>query len=111
MKIIAWFKSLSWVALAGAAATAVYFVFNAMQASRLERRAEVAETNVDNLLNDRTRENLEKATKLQAEVVRDKFKAIAVKAKAEKSLEKLSESDNTMSDIADRFNKRKLRVE
>ena len=89
--------------------TAVYFVFNAWRASGLVARAEVAEKTAENLLNDKTKKNLEKAAKLQAGVAKDKEKATTVKAKAEKQLEKLSESDNTMADIADRFNKRKLR--
>ena len=74
-----------------------------------EARAEVAEKTAENLLNDKTKKNLDKAAKLQAGVAKDKEKATTVKAKAEKQLEKLSESDNTMADIADRFNKRKLR--
>lgn len=110
MKIWTWIKSLSWVAIAGAAVTAIYFVFNAMRASGLETRAENAEKVAENLLNDQTRKNIEKAAKLQAGAAKDKEKASAVKAAAEKSLEKLSESDNTMADIADRFNKRKHRV-
>jgi hypothetical protein len=109
VNIVAWFKSLSWVAILGAAATAVYFVVNAMRASGMEKRAANAEKNAENLLHDVTKKNIEKAARLQARAAKDKEKATAVKAAAVKSLEKLSESDNTMADIADRFNKRELR--
>ena len=109
MKIWTWIKSLSWITIAGAVAGAVYLAFNAARASGLQKRAEHSEKIAENLIQDKTKKNIDKAAKLQAGAAKDKKKAVAVKAKAEKQLEKLSETDSTMADIADRFNKRKLR--
>ncbi len=108
MKIIAWFKSLSWIAIAGAVAGAMYMVYNAVRASQLEDRARDAEQREADLLGAGTTRQLKKAAKLQAGVARDKKSAANHAVKAKAHLEKLGE-DRTMADIADSFNKRQLR--
>lgn len=104
-----WIKSLSWIVIAGAIGTAILLVLNAVRASRLEDRANAGEQREAELLNSGITGNLVKASALQKEIAQVKDKAAVLRAKAETQLEKLSESDNTMADIADRFNKRKLR--
>ena len=108
MKIWTWIKSLSLVTIVGAAAGAIYMVFNAVRASQLEDRAAAAEEREISMLSQGTTKALAKASKLQAGAAKDKESAAARRKNAEAHLEKLSE-DRTMADIADSFNKRKLR--
>jgi len=108
MKILVWFKSLSWIAIAGAMAGAMYMMFNAVRASQLTDRVRAAETAEADLLGAGTTKQLKKAAKLQAGVAKDKKSAAIHAEKAKAHLEKLGE-DRTMADIADSFNKRKLR--
>ena len=108
MKIIVWFKSLSWIVIAGAATGAIYMIFNAVRASQLEDRAKAAEQREADRINEGTTAALKKAAKLQAGVVRDKKSAANHAKKAKAHWEKLGE-DRTMADIADSFNKRRVR--
>ena len=104
-----WIKSLSWVAIAGAIVTAVLMVLGGAKSTRLKKRADHAEKVAENLIQDKTKKNIDKAAKLTAKAERDKTKAAAITKAAEKRLEELGAKDETMADVADRFNKRKLR--
>lgn len=109
MKIWNWFKSLSWIAVAGAIGTAILLVLGGAKSTRLKKRADHAEKVAEIIIQDNTKKSIEKAAKLQEQATRDKAKAATITEAAEKRLEELGAKDETMADIADRFNKRKLR--
>ena len=49
MKIWTWFKSLSWIAIAGAIGGAIYMVLNAYRAGQMEIEVEHDETRIKEL--------------------------------------------------------------
>jgi hypothetical protein len=108
VKLWTWFKSLSWIAIAGAILTAVLMVMGGAKAGRQQRRADRAESKIESMAHDKTKKGIEKAAKLQKQKDSHLEKAAATRQRMEAQLEKLSEDDE-MADIADRFNKRKLR--
>lgn len=107
-KIWTWFKSLSLIAVLGAIGTAILFILNAMKASRLQKRAAHAEAIAENIIQDHTKKNIDKAAELQKKAASDKSRAKTAKEKAEAQLAAIGDKDETMADIADRFNKRQL---
>jgi hypothetical protein len=109
MKIWTWIKSLSWIAIAGAIVTAILMVLGGAKVGRQDRRADRAERQVEAMAHDKTKKGIEKAAKLQKAVVKHKEKAAATRQRTEARLKELGEKDETLADIADRFNKRKLR--
>ena len=108
MKIWTWIKSLSWLVIAGAILSAVLMVLGGAKAGRLQRRADRAENKIETLAHDKTKKGIEKAAKLQKQKDTHLEKAAATRQRMKEQLEKISEDDE-MADIADRFNKRKLR--
>lgn len=109
MKVWTWLKSLSWIVIAGGILTAVLMVLGGAKAGRLQRRATKAEDQVTAMAHDKTKKGIAKAAKLQKAADKHKEKATATRQRTEARLEELGEKDETLADIADRFNKRKLR--
>ena len=109
MKVWTWLKSLSWIVIAGGILTAVLMVLGGAKAGRLQRRADKAENQVTAMAHDKTKKGIEKAAKLQKAADKHKEKAAATRQRTEARLQELGEKDETLADIADRFNKRKLR--
>jgi len=108
-KALAWIKSLSWVAIAGAIVTAILMVLGGAKATRAQRRADKAEKKIESIAHDRTKKGIEQAAKLQKQKEAHLETAAATRQRTEARLKELGEKDETMADIADRFNKRKLR--
>lgn len=108
-KAWAWVKSLSWVAIAGAIVTAVLMVLGGAKITRQQRRADNAERKITAIAHDKTKKGIEKAAKLQKQKDKHLDKAAATRQRTEARLEELGDKDETLADIADRFNKRKLR--
>jgi len=108
MKLWTWLKSLSLLAILGAILSAVLMVLGGAKAGRQQRRADEAENQAEMLAYDRTKEGIVKAASLQKAAVKHKEQAAATRQRMEAQLEKLGE-DEELADIADRFNKRKLR--
>ena len=106
MKVWAWIKSIGWLALAGAVLTAILMVLAGAKATRLEKRANKAETDLQENIQDGTKKELAKAEKQQAGIAKDKAMAAKLKAKSKVRLEKLGDHDDTLADLADNFNKR-----
>lgn len=109
MKLWTWVKTLPLWAVLGAVTTAVFMAMAGAKAARFEKRARNAQTNAENLLQDKTKLNVEKAAKLQREAEKHKEKAAIAKAEAEARIEELGNKNETLDDIADRFNSRRLR--
>ena len=95
--------------IAGAIVSAVLMVLGGAKAGRQQRRANDAEKQVEMLAHDRTKEGIVKAAKLQKAADKHKEKAATTRLRTEARLEEIGAKDETLADIADRFNKRKLR--
>ena len=109
MKVWTWLKSLSWIVIAGGILTAVLMVLGGAKAGRLQKRATNAENKVTAMAHDKTKKGIAKAAKLQKAADKHKEKATATRQRTEARLQELGDKDETLADIADRFNKRKLR--
>lgn len=93
----------------GGLLSAILLVFAGTKASRATRRAKEAEAKSTALLHDRTKDNLEKAAKFQASAAKHKEKAALAAKEVEAHLEKLGGQNETINDIATRFNNKRVR--
>ena len=107
MKLLAWLKGLSWLAIGGAILAAIGMVLNAYRAGKMEAQVVAGEAKIDGLRQE-TVADLKAARKLQDNIAAKKIEARAVRKKSEKSLERLGQ-DETMADIAKRFNGKRVR--
>jgi len=107
MKIITWVKSLSWIAIAGAIGTAALMIYNAYRAGAKEAQIAHDEDRIKELETG-TATEIQAARKLQNQIGAKKIDARLIRKKSEKSLERLGQ-DETMADIAKRFNGKRVR--
>lgn len=107
MKIIAWFKGLSWIVIAGAMGVAAMMVLRAFNAGKLEAEIDNQEAAIRKL-HKGTREEIKAAAALQVDITVKKVKAREIRKKSEKSLERIGQHE-TMGDIAERFNGKRVR--
>ena len=108
MKLWTWFKGLGWVVIVGTIATAILMVLGSAKVGRLQRNAKHLENDITALAHDRTREGIAVAAKKQKQKDKLLDSADATLKRTEARLEKISE-DDTMADIAERFNNRRVR--
>lgn len=109
-KFIAWVKTWSWVHTLLTVLAGIAFALAGVRASRESRRASRAEQQSELLLNDRTKRNVDRAEALQEAAQRHAAKAADARIAAEQRLIQLGDEDETLDDIADRFNSRRNRV-
>ncbi len=107
MKLWTWIKGLSWVAILGAVGAAAVMVLNAKRAGKLEANVAHQEDEIKEL-NKGSIEDVQAAKKLQEGIAVKKEKAREVRKKSEASLERIGQ-DETMADIAERFNGKRVR--
>lgn len=109
MKLWGWVKSLSWVTVAGAVIAGALFAFAGVRSSQRKKVAENLEQRADNLLLSRTKKDVEKAGELRVKADAKKKEASEIREKAAARLNEMGSKDETLADIADRFNKRRVR--
>jgi len=102
-----WLKSLSWVAIAGAIGTAIMMILNARRAGAMEATVAHHEDHIKELQQG-SAVDIQEAKKLQSNITAKKIKARTVRKKSEASMERLGQ-DETMADIAKRFNGKRVR--
>ena len=107
MKFWTWIKSLSWIAIGGGILAAVGMVLRASAAGKLEAEVAHDEERID-VLNQGTSADIKAVAKLQDGIVVKKIKAREVRKKAELHQERIGQ-DETMADIAARFNGKRVR--
>ena len=107
MKFLTWIKSLSWIAIGGAILAAVGMVWQAYAAGKMEAKVAHDEARIDEL-NKGTNSDIIAAAKLQNKIGVKKLKAREIRKKAEKHQERIGQ-DETMADIAARFNGKRVR--
>lgn len=96
------------MAIVGAIVTAILMVLGSAKVSRLQRNAKHLENDITALAHDRTKKGIEVAAKKQKQKDKLLDSADATLKLTEARLEKISE-DDTMADIAERFNNRRVR--
>lgn len=106
-KFITWIKSLSWIAIAGAIGTAVLMVLNARRAGKMEAEVAHGEEKIKKL-QEGSAADIKQAKKLQDKITVRKIQAREVRKRSETSLERIGQ-DETMADIAARFNGKRVR--
>ena len=107
MKFITWLKSLGWVAVLGGIGAAILMVMRAHAAGKMEAEVAHQETRIKEL-NKGSAVDVQEAAKLQRGIGEKKIKAREIRKKAEKHQERIGQ-DETMADIATRFNNKRVR--
>ena len=105
--MIAWLKGLSWVAVLGMIGAAIMMVWRARAAGVLEAEVAHDEARIKELQGG-LHGNVQAAARLQNGIGVKKLKAREVRKKAEKHQERIGQ-DETMADIAKRFNGKRVR--
>ncbi len=106
--MITWLKGLSWIAIAGAIGAAIMMVLRSYSASKIETKIAAGETRIKEL-NKGTQADIKAAAKLQKNIEAKKIDARVMRKKSEASLERIGQ-DETMADIAERFNGKRVRA-
>jgi len=104
---VKWLKSLSWVVISGAIFAAAVMVYQAWRAGQQEAVIKFQEDRVKELQQG-TRWDINKAKLLQSEIAANKIQARDTRKKSEAALERIGQ-DETMADIAERFNNKRVR--
>ncbi len=107
MKFVPWIKSLSWIAIAGTIGAAIMMILNARRAGKMEAEVAHGESRIKDLEKG-SAVDIQEARKLQVGITARKKKAREVRKKSEASLERIG-TDETMADIAARFNGKRVR--
>lgn len=107
MKFLTWLKSLGVVAVLGMIGAAILMVWRAHAAGRMEAEITQQETRIKDL-NKGTAVDIQAAARLQSGIAVKKKKAREIRKKAEKHQERIGQ-DETMADIAKRFNGKRVR--
>lgn len=107
MKLWAWLKSLSLIAVLGMIGAAIMMVWRAHAAGKLEANIKHEEAELKKLQAG-TVEEIQEAALLQDYITDKKIRAREVRKKSEASLERIGQHE-TMADIALRFNGKRVR--
>ncbi len=105
--MITWFKGLSWIVILGAIGAGVMMILRAYSAGKMEADIAHGQERVKVLIKG-TITDIQAAKQLQADITIKKVKARAIRKKSEASLERIGQ-DETMADIAKRFNGKRVR--
>ncbi len=106
-RILQWVSGLSGVALFAAVGAAIMMVLRAYQAGKMEVKIEHQEGRVL-VLEGGTNKDIIAAKRLQNDIASKKIEAREIRKKSEASLERIGQ-DETMADIAKRFNGKRVR--
>ncbi len=104
-----WLKSLRWVKTAGVVLAAILLALAGQRVLKKRASAQKKEDIGTNMMNSGISKHILAGKKMIEAADKDKDKAIAAEAVMEAQLEKMGKGNESIADIADRFNKRKLR--
>ena len=104
-----WLKSLRWVKTAGLVLAAILLALAGQRVLKRRQSAQKKEDIGTNMMNSGISKNILAGKKMVDAADKDKDKAIAAEKVMEVQLEKMGGSNESIADVADRFNKRKLR--
>lgn len=104
-----WLKSLRWVKTAGIVLAAILLALAGQRVLKKKASGKRKEEVGTNMMNSGISKEILAGRKMLDAADKDKDKAIAAEAVMEAQLEKMGKGNESIADIADRFNKRKLR--
>lgn len=104
-----WLKGLRWVKTAGIVLAAILLGLAAQRAVKKKVSAQKKEDVGTNMMNSGISKEILAGKKMIEAADKDKDKALKAEEVLEAQLEKMSKGNESIADIADRFNKRKLR--
>ena len=107
MKFVTWIKSLGWIGLLGAIGAGIMMILNAYRAGKMEAKV-VRDEQLVETLRQGTVIDIRAAKQLQNIIILKKVQARKVRKRSEASLERIGQ-DETMADIAKRFNGKRVR--
>jgi len=108
-RFILWVKGLGWLTIIGAALAAM--VFGAKAGKALVKKNAAAEKNqiAKDLLRSGKSKHIQQGRKLQESAQKDKQAAGGAEKAMEEKLDEMAKGNHTLADIADRFNKQRVR--
>lgn len=109
MRAWQWLKSLPWLVTLGMLAAAIFMVLNGRKIDRLQKRAEKKNIAGIDLKNTEISTQINKGKQLVESAHKDKTRADEIRVKLEDNLKVLGERSETIDDIADRFNSKRVR--
>jgi len=98
-----WWKTLSMIIVG------VLLILAGRRATKLHERAKAKDEIATDLLNSGISKELEKGKRLVDAADKDKDRAVAARKEMEQHLESLGQNDESIDDIATRFNSRRVR--
>jgi len=104
-----WLKSLRWVKTAGIVIAAILLALAGQRAIAKKASARKKEDVGTHMMNSGISKKILAGKKMVEAANKDKDKAIEAEKVLEAQLEKMGQGNESIADIADRFNKRKLR--
>ena len=104
-----WLKGLRWVKTVGIVLAAILLALAGQRAIKRKASAQKKEDVGINMMNSGISKNILAGKKMIEAADKDKDKAIAAEEFMEAQLEKMGTRNESIANIADRFNKRKLR--
>lgn len=103
-----WVKSLSWIAIGGGVLAAVLMYLRALSAGKIEAEVAHGEAKIKELQKG-SAVDIQAARDLQIDITAKKKKARDVRKKSEAAMNRIGQ-DETMADIAKRFNGKRVRT-
>lgn len=104
-----WLKNLRWIRTAGIVLSAILLALAGQRVLKKKASARKKEDIGTNMMNSGISKDILAGRKMIEAADKDKDKAIAAEKVMEAQLEKIGKGNESIADIADRFNKRKLR--
>ncbi len=104
-----WLKNLRWLKTAGLVLAAILMALAGAKAVKKKASAAKKEDKAVELMNSSISSDIQKGKKMTESANKDKDKAAEAEKRMEAQLESMSNANEDIATIADRFNKRKLR--
>ncbi len=102
-------KALPWLVTAGMVLTAIVLALQSGKVIRLQKRAKKKDKHAISLKNTGVSTYIHKGKKLAESAQLDKDKAVKVHERMEKNLVAMGERSESIDDIANRFNSKRVR--
>ncbi|KKN66751.1 hypothetical protein LCGC14_0468620 [marine sediment metagenome] len=103
------FKALPWIATAGMVAVAIVLALQSGKVIRLQKRAKKKDKHAVSLKNTEVSTYIHKGKKLAESAQLDKDEAVKVHERMEANLALMGKNSETIDDIANRFNSKRVR--
>lgn len=108
-KFILWLKGLGWLSILAAALGGAVFAARGAKAVAKRNSAKRKEDQAELLINSQISKHIAAGKALKESAHEDRTKAVEVEDRMMEKLDELGTKNESIADIADRFNKRRMR--